>query len=113
MDNGNSGYQSQTYQNAPNTSLINIMYTTTFGNGSFVIQPPSPGEIGQGFPSLDYLSLEAILYQQQASNPSTSPVNTVSGSNTGEQLISGQYTMQDDTQTSRYMQGYQSTNQQG
>lgn len=83
------------------------MYTPTFGNGNFVIQPPSPGEIGQGFPTIPYLPLEAMIYQQQASNPNTSPVNTMSGSNIGQQVVSGQYTNQDQTGTSRYLQGYQ------
>lgn len=108
-DNGSS-YQSETYSNTPNLSLMNTMYTTTFGNGGFMITPPSPGEIGQGFPSVPYLALEAIFYQQQASNPASSPVNTLSGSNTGQQVISGQYTMQDNNGTSRYQQGFQSTN---
>lgn len=108
-DNPNGSYESETYQNTPNQSLMYTMYTPTFGNGSFMIQPPSPGEIGQGFPTIPYLPLEAMIYQQQASNPSISPVNTVSGSNTGQQVISGQYTMKDSTQISRYQMGFQST----
>lgn len=104
--NGDSG-SGDLYQNVPNMSLMFTMYTPTFGNGNFVIQPPSPGEIGQGFPTIPYLPLEAMIYQQQASNPSSSPVNTISGSNTGQQVISGQYTIQDTTNTNRFMQGYQ------
>lgn len=100
----------ETYQNIPNMSLMFTMYTPTFGNGNFMIQAPSKGEIGAGFPTVPYMPLEAMIYQQQASNPNVSPVNTMSGSNTGQQVISGQYTMQDQTQTSRYQQGFQSTN---
>lgn len=103
-------YQDETSQNAPNQSLMYAMYTTTFGNGSFVIQPPSQGEIGEGFPSVPYFSLEALIYQQQASNPAMSPVNMTSGQHIGQQVISGQYTQQDSTQTSRYQQGFQSQN---
>lgn len=95
-------------ENLPGISMMQGMYTTTFGNGNFVIKPPSKGEVGQGFPTVPYLSIEAILYQQQASNPMASPVFLRSGSNTGQQVISGQYTMQDSTQTNRYQMGYQS-----
>lgn len=102
-----AGDDSETYQNAPNQSMINIMYSTTFGTGSFMIQPPSPGEVGQGWPSVPYLSVEAIFYQQMATNPLSSPVNTLSGSNVGEQVIQGQYTSTDGSGTSRYLQGYQ------
>lgn len=102
--------ESELYHNIPNMSLMYTMYTTTFGNGNFMIQPPSKGEIGAGFPSVPYLPQEAIFYQQQASNPAMSPVNIMGGSNTGQQVIAGQYTMQDSTQTSRYQQGFQSVN---
>jgi hypothetical protein len=109
-NNQNSSSDSQeTYENMPNMSMMFTMYSTTFGNGAFIIQPPSPGEVGQGFPSVPYLPLEAIFYQQQASNPLSSPVNTLSGSNVGEQVIQGQYTSTDGAGTSRYMQGYQSS----
>jgi hypothetical protein len=101
-------YQNELYQNAPNQSLMYTMYTTTFGNGSFMIQPPQPGKIGNAFPTIPYLSIEALIYQQQASNPSMSPINTMSGSHVGQQVISGQYTMQDQNQTNRYQQGFQS-----
>src|SRR5580698_2119496 len=104
---GSSNDNAETYANAPNMSLMNIMYTTTFGNGGFVIQPPSPGEVGDGFPSIPYLSQEAVFYQQQASNPLTAPVNTLSGANVGQQVIQGQYTSSDGAGTSRYMQGFQ------
>lgn len=104
---GGTNYENETYQNAANVSLMFTMYTPTFGNGNFMIQPPSPGEVGDGFPSVPYLSLEALIYQQQASNPMASPVMIRSGSNTGQQVIAGQYTMQDSTQTTRYSMGFQ------
>lgn len=111
MYEGGSDFQSEVYANAPNISMMNTMYTPTFGTGNFVIQQPSPGEVSDGFPSVPYMSLEALLYQSQSSNPLSSPVNTLSGSNTGQQVIAGQYTMQDSTQTSRYQMGFQSNNQ--
>lgn len=102
-----SSDSAETYANAPNMALMNVMYSTTFGNGGFVIQPPGPGEVGSGFPSVPYLSLEALFYQQQASNPLSSPVNTLSGSNVGQQVVQGQYTTTDGSGTSRYMSGFQ------
>lgn len=104
-------YQSDTYSNAPNQSMMYTMYTPTFGTGDFNIQaPPSVDDVQAGFPVIPYMPLEAMIYQQQSSNPTSSPVNTLSGSNTGQQVINGQYTMQDDTGTSRYQQGFQSQN---
>lgn len=100
------GFQSDLYQNAPNESLMFTMYSTTFGNGGFQIMPPSPGEVGDGFPSVPYLSLEALIYQQMSSNPLSSPVYTYSGSNTGQQIIGGQLTQQDANSTSRFFQGF-------
>lgn len=88
--------------------MMQAMYTPTFGNGNFEIEAPSKGEVGQGFPKVPYLSIESIFYQQMGSNPLTSPINTLSGTNTGQQVIGGQYTMQDNTQTNRYQMGFQS-----
>ena len=85
------------------------MYSATFGNGDFMVQPPSMGEVGQGFPTIPYLPLEALIYQQQASNPMSNPVNTVSGSNTGQQVISGTQTANDATGTPRMLTGNQNT----
>lgn len=106
FDQGASSFQSETYQNTPNMSLMFTMYSQTFGNGAFMIQPPGPGEVGQGFPSVPYLPLEALIYQQQASNPTASPVNTIAGSNVGEQRIAGTTTASDSTGTARYSQGF-------
>ncbi len=106
-------YQSDTNSNAPNKSLINTMYTTTFGNGDFDIQaPPSIDEVQAGFPALPYLSLEAILYQQQASNPNFSPTNSVGGATANETAVSSAQTMSDQTGITRLLFGPQ-TNQPG
>jgi hypothetical protein len=97
----------ETYQNMPNMSMMFTMYNTTFGNGAFAIQPPSPGEVGRGFPTVPYLSLAALFYQQQASNPSLAPVNIKSGNNVGEQVVQGAYTNTDAAGTSRVLSGFQ------
>ncbi len=96
------------FQNIPNESLMFTAFSPTLGYGAFQVMPPGPGEVGRGFPTIPYLSLEALLYQQMSSNPASSPFNTLSGSNTGQQIIGGQLTQQDSTGTSRYQQGYQS-----
>jgi hypothetical protein len=92
-----------------NMSLMFTMYTPTFGNGAFIIQPASKGEIQDNFPTIPYLSLEALIYQQQASNPQSAPVNTIGGSNTGQQVISSNQTTQDSTGTPRSLNGFQNT----
>lgn len=111
FDQGN--YQSETYQNVANMSLMFTMYSPTFGNGNFVVQPAQyAGGVSEGFDTIPYLPLEAMIYQQQASNPASAPVMTLGGSNTGQQVIAGQYTMEDNTGTSRYQMGFQATNAQ-
>lgn len=103
----NQANASDLYQNIATSALAFTMYTTTFGNGSFVIQPPMPGQMTDGFPSIPYLSLEALLYQQQASNPALSPVNVSGGSSSGQQVIGSNQTANDATNTPRYLMGTQ------
>jgi len=104
-----TGFQSETYANIPNESLAFTMYTTTFGNGGFIIQPASPGEVQAGFPTVPYLSLEAVLYTQMSSNPAVASTNVTGGVSTGEQQIGGSVTAKDSTGTSRFLQGYSAT----
>ncbi len=103
------GFQSDMYQNIPTMALAFTMYTTTFGNGNFIIQPPMPNDVGDGFPTIPYLSLEALLYEQQSTNPTNAPVNTLSGSNTGQQVVASTQTVNDATGTPRQLTGNQST----
>jgi hypothetical protein len=107
MYESTSNSSNDLYQNIATSALAFTMYTTTFGNGSFMIQPPMPGQMTDGFPSIPYLSLEALLYQQQASNPALSPTNINGGSNTGQQVISSTQTANDSTNTPRYLIGTQ------
>lgn len=100
--------QTDTFANSANMSLVATMLSPVFGYGGLVIQPPSKGEVGDGMPTIPYLSLEAVFYESTSSNPITSPTNTLSGANVGQQVIQGQYTSTDGAGTSRFMQGYQS-----
>jgi len=109
FESGSSQFTSEVYQNAPNVSMMFTMFTPTFGNGDFVIQPTNPGELGQGFPTIPYLPLEALIYQQQSSNPNVSPVNTMAGSNTGQQVIQSTQSTNDTTGTPRSLMGNQQT----
>jgi hypothetical protein len=106
MYSGGSNFQNDLYQNIPSMALTFTMYTPTFGNGSFVIQPASPGEVQSGYPSIPYLPLEAMIYQQQASNPSVSPNNISGGGSSGTQNVSGQQTIQDSNGNTIYQAGY-------
>lgn len=106
FDEGNS-FQNETYQNAPNMALMFAMISPIFGNGSFLIQPASPGEVQAGFSTVPYFPLEAMIYQQQTSMPQQSPTSIVGGSNTGQQVISSSQTANDTTGTPRLLTGNQ------
>jgi len=110
MFNGGQGaFQSDTYENVPNMSLAFTMWSTTFGNGNFIITPPSIGEVGEGYPTVPYLSLEALIYQQQASNPSVATVNVTAGSSTGQQVVGSTTSQNDANGTPRVLSGSQAT----
>jgi hypothetical protein len=98
-------YQSQTSENAPNASMMTMAYSATFGNLGFMVQPATPGEIQAGFPTVPYLSLEALLYNQQMSNPVVAPTNINTGSTSGTQNISGTQTVTDNTGNIRVVVG--------
>lgn len=96
-----------------NLGYVNSMsqaFSPTFGNVEFQIDPVgTQGQaVDNNFPYIPYVSLEALLYQQMASNPLSAPYTVMGGSNTGQHVIGGQITQQDQNGTSRYMQGYQS-----
>lgn len=107
MFGSSSDFESQVYENTPNMSLMFTMYTPTFGNGGFVLQPANPAKTGNFFPTIPYLPLEALIYQQQSSNPNQAPTNILSGQSSGEQLVMSQQTAQDSVGTTRYQLGYQ------
>lgn len=98
-----------TSQNTPNASLAYTAFSTVFGNYNFQVQPATPGKIDTGFPSIPYISLEALLYSQAAANPAVSPTNIMSGTNVGEQAITGQSTAMDATGTTRVSSGFSNT----
>lgn len=100
---------SDTEQNTPNASLAYTAFSTVFGNYNFVVQPSTPGKVDTGFPSIPYLSLEALLFSQASSNPAVSPTNVLGGVNVGEQATAGQQTSTDSTGTSRVSDGFSNT----
>jgi hypothetical protein len=83
------------------------MYTATFGNVNFAINPSMTGEVSNTFGTVPYVSLESIIYAQQIS-AQTSPVSIMSGQNGGQQNIQGSYTVTDGNGLPRMVMGYQS-----
>lgn len=92
--------------NAPSAALAYTAFSTIFGNYNFVVTPATPGKIDLGFPSIPYLSLEALLFSQAASNPAVAPTSILGGVNVGEQSVGGQQTSRDSTGTTRISTGY-------
>ena len=102
---GSSSFQSDLYSNIPSMALAFTMLSPVFGNGTFTVTPASPGEIQAGFPTVPYFPLEAMIYQQEGSNPQTIPTSITAGSNTGQQVISSSQTANDVTGTPRILTG--------
>lgn len=89
------GFESQVSSNVPNASMMMMMFSSTFGNMAFQIQPASPGEIQEGFVTIPYLSLEAMLYNGQMSNQAVAPRQIQTGSTAGTQNLQGGTTVTD------------------
>lgn len=97
---------SQSATLAANTTGGNMqMYTATFGNMNFLIQPSMTGEVSNTFGTVPYVSLESVIYAQQ-SEAQTSPISLLSGQNSGQQNIQGQYTITDANGLPRMVMGY-------
>ncbi len=89
------------FQNIPNNSLMYSAFTPVFGNMSFGIMPSGKGEVSRGFPSVPYLSLEALAYQAQLTAN-----NLLTGQTQGTQNITGQQTVTDGAGNVRMVSGY-------
>lgn len=90
--------------NMPNASLMYSTYTPTFGNLMFQIQPSMSGEVSNTFGVIPYLSLESLIYMQQV-QAQTQPQTILSGQNTGQQNVQGQYTVTDGVGNQRLLMG--------
>ena len=86
--------------NMPNASLMYSTFTPTFGNLMFQIQPSMTGEVSNTFGTIPYLSLESLIYMQQV-QAQTSPTTVLAGQNTGQQNITGAYTVTDNANNVR------------
>lgn len=80
--------------NMPNASLMYQTFTPTFGNLNFQIMPSQSGEVNNQFGTIPYLSLEALVYNQQI-QAQTNQANTTSNSVSGQQNIIGLLTVTD------------------
>lgn len=97
---------SQSSTLAANTTGAQMeMYTATFGNVNFAIQPSMTGEVSNTFGTVPYISLESVIYAQQ-NEAQTSPINIQSGQSQGQQNIQGKYTIQDANGLTRMVMGY-------
>ena len=74
-----------TQENTPSAFLAYTAFSTVFGNYNFMVTPATPGKVDLGFPTIPYLSLEALLFSQAASNPAVTPTSVMSGVNVGQQ----------------------------
>lgn len=81
------------------------MYTATFGNMNFQIQPSATGEVSNTFGIVPYVSVESIIYAQ-SNGAQTSPINVLSGQMQGQQNIQGSFSIQDANGLNRMVMGY-------
>ena len=104
FDNINSSTISNVSQNDPSVAFSANAIT---GNNQFAITAPQAKgtKVQPGFPQIPYVGIEWLIYFAQASNPNSNPVLTTSGSNTGEQVTSGQVTQADANGITRLSQG--------
>ena len=81
--------------NMPNTAMMGMTYSPTFGNVSFQIQPSQTGEVSNTFGLiLGAPSLEGLIYMQQMQAQVT-PTSVLPGQNTGQQNVQGSITSTD------------------
>lgn len=109
FEDPSSGMVSNVAQNAPSEAFYP---TSMLGNTWFQLQiAQGTGEVKPNPPIMPYVSPEDILYFGSMMNPLTNPNQVLSGSNTGQQVISGTITSSDATQTPRFSMGYTSNGQ--
>lgn len=94
--------QSQTL--AQNTGME--MYTATFGNMNFAIQPSMTGEVSNTFGVVPYMSIESIMYSAATGYSQVDPTTIGSGQSQGQTNIQGQYTITDSNGLPRMVMGY-------
>ena len=78
--------------NMPNASMMYSTFTPVFGNLGFQIAPSQTGEVNYSFGQIPYFSLEGLIYMQQVA-AATQPQSIMPGQHTGQQNITGQYTV--------------------
>lgn len=83
--------------NMPNTAMMGMTYSPTFGNMSLAIMPSQTGEVSNTYGTITGTpSLEGLLYMQQI-QAQVSPTNVLAGQNTGQQNTQGTITSTDGT----------------
>lgn len=104
FDDVGSNQISSEAQNAPNLAFA---ANPILGNVEFNVQAPQAKgtTVQPGYPTFPYISIESLIFFQNMTNPALDTYQILPGSNTGEQVVSGQITMQDSTGVTRYSQG--------
>jgi hypothetical protein len=82
------GFQSEVSANAPNASMMMLMFSDIFGNMAFQIIPGDS-------PTIPYMSLESRLYAGQMLNQTVAPRQIQTGSTAGTQNLQGGTTVTD------------------
>jgi hypothetical protein len=80
----------------PNNSLMYSSFTPIFGNLNFNIAPSQTGQVNLSNGVMPYLSLEALIYQQQIQSAAL-PVAPPSGQVNGQQNVNGALTVTDNS----------------
>lgn len=82
------------------------LYTATFGNVNFMIEPSQTGEVSNTFGTIPYLPIDSVIYSGATGYAQVDPGTIVSGQMSGQQNIQGQYTIQDGNGLTRMVMGY-------
>lgn len=78
--------------NMPAIGSFSLFVNAVFGNTNFMVAPSQTGEVNFSFGQVPYYSLEGQLTMEQLLAP-VQPTSILPGQNTGQQNISGQYTV--------------------
>ena len=86
------GTPSEISENMPNASMMNMMWSSIFGNIGFQQMPSQTGEVSFAYGQIPYFSVESAIYVNQI-NSAVNPTNIMPGSQAGQLNTNGQITV--------------------
>jgi hypothetical protein len=106
FDDVGSNQISSEAQNAPNLAFA---ANPILGNVEFNVQAPQAQgtTVQPGYPTFPYIAIESLIFFQMMDNPNQAPYTTLSGGTSGQQVIQGQYTINDSNGNTQMVMGYQ------